>query len=91
MKKRFEKKLFATFVFSVVTSLLMIVHGVFLDLDFSQIRRLSLEGFVFTFILVFIGLIILEKIFNIEEDAEIVALKKRVGKIERKLNNRRLK
>ena len=62
MKKRFEKKLIATFVFSVVASLLMIAHGIFFDLDFSQISRLSFEGFVFTFILVFIGLIILEKI-----------------------------
>ena len=82
-KNRFQKKVFATLLFSVVTSLLLIAHGIFFDLDFSQIKRLSFEGFIFTFILVFVGLIVLEKIFNIEEDAEIVALKKRVGKIER--------
>jgi len=84
MKRRFRKKLVATVIFSVVATVLMIVHGLFFDLDFSQIRRLSVEGFLFTFVLVFVGLIILEKIFNIEEDAEIVALKKRVGKLERK-------
>lgn len=84
MKKRFEKKIFVTFIFSVVASLMLIVHGIFLDLDFSQIKRLSFEGFIFTFILVFIGLITLEKIFNIEEDAEIVSIKKRLGKVERK-------
>jgi hypothetical protein len=84
MKKRFEKKLLATLVFSVVASLLMIVHGIFFDLDFSQIRRLSIEGFIFTFVLVFVGLVILEWIFNIEEDAEIVALKKRLGKVEKR-------
>jgi len=84
MKKRFEKKLFATFIFSIVATVLMIAHGLFFDLDFSQIKRLSVEGFLFTFILVFVGLIILEKIFNIEEDAEIVTLKKRVGKLEKK-------
>jgi len=53
-------------------------------LDFSQIKRLSLEGFVFTFVLVFVGLLILEKIFNLEEDEEIVKIKKRLNKIEKK-------
>ncbi len=82
-KNRFQKKIFSTLLFSVVASLLFIVHGIFLDLDFSQIKRLSLEGFIFTFILVFLGLIILEKIFNIEEDAEIVQIKKRLHKVEK--------
>jgi len=84
MKKRFRKKLFATFIFSVVASVMMIVHGLFFDLDVSQIKRLSVEGFLFTFVLVFVGLVILERIFNIEEDAEIVGIKKRLGKIERR-------
>ena len=79
-KKRFEKKLFATFIFSAVVSLIMITHGIFFDLEFSQIKRISFEGFVFTFVLVFIGLIILEKNFNIKEDAEIIAIKKRLRK-----------
>ena len=84
MKKRFRKKLVATFVFSVVVTVMMIIHGLFFDLDFSQIRRLSIEGFLFTFVLVFVGLIILERIFNLEDDAEIVSLKKRVRKVEKK-------
>ncbi len=83
MKRRFEKKIFATIIFSVVASALMIVHGLFFDLDVSQIKRLSIEGFLFTFVLVFVGLVILEKIFNIEEDSEIVGIKKRIGKIEK--------
>ena len=83
-QNRFQRKLFFTFTFSVIASLLSIVHGVFFDLDFSQIKRLSIEGFLFTFILVFAGLLTLEKIFNIEEDAEIINIKKRLNKIERK-------
>ena len=84
MRKRFEKKVIATLIFSVVAAVLMIIHGIFFDMDLSQIGRFSVEGFIFTFILVFVGLMILEKIFNIEEDAEIVALKKRVGKLEKR-------
>ena len=86
MKKRFRKKVVATVVFSAVASVLMIVHGLFFDLDVSEIKRLSVEGFIFTFVLVFVGLIILEKIFNLEEDAEIVRLRKRVRKLERRGN-----
>ena len=44
MKKRFQRKIVATFVFAIIASLLMIVHGLFFDLDFSQIKRLSLDG-----------------------------------------------
>ena len=84
MKKRFKKKLLSTAIFSLVASILFIVHGIFLDLDFSQIRRLTLEGFIFTFILVFIGLIILEKIFTLEEDEEISKVKIRLKKLEKR-------
>ena len=83
MKKRFKKKLFAAFIFSLVTAVLLIIHGVFFDLDFEQIKRLTFEGFIFTFILVFIGLVVLERIFTLEEDEEIINLKKRISKIEK--------
>jgi hypothetical protein len=62
---------------------LLIVHDVLFDADWSQLKRLSLEGFFMTFIATFIGLIILEKIFTLEEDEEILALKKRVAKLEK--------
>jgi len=84
MKKKFRKKIFATLIFSLIATALMIIHGLFFDLDVSQIKRLSVEGFLFTFILVFIGLIILEKIFNIEEDAEIIGIKRKLRRIEKK-------
>ncbi|HKZ33812.1 MAG TPA: hypothetical protein VJ142_01065 [Candidatus Nanoarchaeia archaeon] len=83
MKNRFKQKLLATVVFSVIAAVLLIIHGVFFNLDFEQIRRLSLEGFAFTFVLVFIGLIVLERIFTLEEDAEILSLKKRLSKLEK--------
>ena len=55
----------------------------FFDLDFEQIKRLTFEGFIFTFILVFIGLIVLEKIFTLEEDEEIIGIKRRLNKLEK--------
>ncbi len=51
MEKIFKSKLLSTLVFSVIASALLIIHGVFFDLDVTQIQRLTLEGFVFTFVL----------------------------------------
>ncbi len=84
MKKIFRRKLLATFIFSVVVSALQIVHGMFFDLDFSQIKRLTLEGFIFTFILTFVGLVILEKIFTLEDHDEIIKIKSRLNRLEKR-------
>lgn len=82
--KRFSKKISATFVFSIITAIILIIHGVFFDLDISQIERLTIKGFIITFILTFLALIILEKIFTLEEDKEILKLKKRISNLEKK-------
>jgi len=84
MKRVFKNKILSTFVFSVVASIFLIIHGVFFDLDLSQIKRLTIEGFIFTFIMTFIGLVILERIFNLEEHEEILKIKSRLGKLEKK-------
>ncbi|MCR4327131.1 MAG: hypothetical protein NUV46_00950 [Nanoarchaeota archaeon] len=83
MKKIFKKKLLSTLTFSAVASILLILHGIFFDFDFSQISRITIEGFLFTFILTFLALIILEKIFDLEEHEEIVKLRERVSKLEK--------
>ncbi|MEK6847943.1 MAG: hypothetical protein AABX50_02365 [Nanoarchaeota archaeon] len=84
MKRVFRRKLLSTFIFSLIASILLIIHGVFFDLDLSQIKRLTIEGFAFTFVLTFIGLVILEKVFSLEEHEEIIKIKNRLGKLERK-------
>lgn len=80
--KSHKKKLLATVFFSVLSAIILIIHGIFFDLDFKQIERLTLGGFALTFVLVFFGLLILEWIFTSEEDEEIVRLKRRVRKLE---------
>ena len=84
MKRVFKRKLLSTFIFSLIASILFIIHGVFFDLDVSQIQRLSVEGFVFTFILTFAGLVILERIFSLDEHEEIVKINGRLGKLEKR-------
>jgi hypothetical protein len=78
------KKFYTTLIFSIIASIGLIIHGVFFDMDFSQIERLTIGGFIFTFILVFGTLLILEKIFDLENHEEFVELEKRVLKLESK-------
>jgi len=83
-KKEIKRKLLATLMFSLISSIGLIIHGVFFDLDFSQIERLTIGGFIITFILVFGALLIMEKIFDLENHAEFKALEQRVSKLESK-------
>lgn len=83
-KKAIKRKLLATFLFSLIASIGLIIHGVFFDLDVTQIERLTLAGFTLTFIMVFVGLLILEKIFDLENHAEFKSLEERVHNLEKK-------
>ena len=82
--KSVKRKILATFVFSILASIGAIIHGIFLDLDFSQIQRLSLEGFFVTFLVVFPSLLLLEWIFDLENHEEFKILEKRISNLEKK-------
>ena len=79
-----KRRLVATLLFSVFASVIGIIHGIFFDLDFSQIKRLSLGGFILTFIVVFVLMLLLEWIFDLENHNEIKNLRKRISKLEKK-------
>ncbi len=79
-----RRKLLTTFIFSLISAIGLIIHGVFFDLDFTQIERLTIGGFITTFILVFFTLLILEKIFDLENHEEFKELEARVTKLEKK-------
>jgi heme/copper-type cytochrome/quinol oxidase subunit 4 len=82
--KSIKRKIIATLVFSILASIGAIIHGIFLDLDFSQIQRLSLDGFLVTFLVVFPSLLLLEWIFDLENHEEFKILEKRISNIEKK-------
>jgi len=84
MLKSVKRKIIATLVFSILASIGAIIHGIFFDLDFNQIQRLSLEGFLVTFLVVFPSLLFLEWIFDLENHEEFKILEKRISNLERK-------
>ena len=82
--KSVKRKILATLVFSILASIGAIIHGIFLDLDFSQIQRLSLEGFFVTLLVVFPSLLLLEWIFDLENHEEFKIVEKRVSALEKR-------
>ncbi len=84
MAKKLKKELIGTLMFSLAASIALIIHGIFFDLDFSQIKRLSIGGFIFTFVLTFLGLRLLERIFTLDENEAISEIKTRLNKLEKK-------
>ena len=77
-----KKQILILLVFSVLISIGAIIHGLFFDMDFSQIKRLTLEGFVFTLSIVFPAIIFLEWVFDINN-------KKKFDELERRIRRRK--
>ena len=81
MKKHFVKKqILILFVFSVLVSAASIIHGVFFDLDFSQIQRLTLEGFVLTLFVIFPAILFLEWVFDLNNEKRFKELERKIKK-----------
>ncbi len=76
-----EKQIWYSLLLSIILSIGLIIHGVFFDLDFSQIERLNIGGFLLTWIFVFIFILILEKLFDLNNNEDIINLKKEIKKI----------
>ena len=77
-----KKQVLVLFVFSILVSVAMIIHGVYMDLDFGQIKRLTVEGLLLTILVVFPAILFLEWVFDINN-------KKRFDKIEMILKKRK--
>jgi len=73
-----KKQILILFVFSILISIASIIHGIFMDLDFTQIKRLTFEGFILTLFVIFPAILFLEWVFDLNN-------KKKFDEIEKKL------
>jgi RsiW-degrading membrane proteinase PrsW (M82 family) len=73
-----KKQVLILFVFSIFVSIALIIHGVFFDLDFSQIQRLTLEGFVLTLFVIFPAILFLEWVFDLNNKKRFDSLEKKI-------------
>ncbi|MBT3397590.1 hypothetical protein HOA55_03635 [archaeon] len=78
------KQVLILFVFSVLVSIAMIIHGIFFDLEFEQIRRLTFEGIIFTLVIIFPAIIFLEWVFDINNKKKFDEVDRRLIKLEKK-------
>jgi len=75
-----KKQILILFVFSILVSVGLIIHGVFFDLDFSQIQRLTLEGFILTLFVIFPAILFLEWVFDLNNEKRFEELERKVMK-----------
>ncbi|MBT6690365.1 hypothetical protein HN903_02825 [archaeon] len=78
-----RKQILILLVFSVLVSVGAIIHGIFFDLAFEEVRRLTLSGLIFTLVIVFPGVLFIEWVFDINNKVEIEKLKRRIIKLEK--------
>lgn len=80
--KFLKKQILIIFIFSIMAAIVGIIHGIFFDLDWEQIRRLTFEGIVLTIVVLFPSLLFLEWIFDMNNKKKIDSLEARVRKLE---------
>ena len=72
-----KKQVVILFVFSILVSIGAIIHGTYMDLDFTQIKRLTIEGLLLTVLVIFPAVLFLEWAFDLNNQKQIEELKKR--------------
>jgi len=79
-----KKQFLILLVFSILTSIIAIIHGIFFDLEFAQIKRLTIEGLILTLIIVFPAVIFLEWVFDLNNKKKFEELEKKIKKLKKK-------
>jgi len=82
--KIITKQILILFVFSILISIAMIIHGIYMDLDISQIKRLTIEGVILTILVVFPAILFLEWIFDLNNRQELNKVNKKINKLKKK-------
>ncbi len=75
-----KKQILILFVFSLLISIAAIIHGIYMDLDFSQIKRLTIEGLILTVLVIFPAILFLEWIFDMNNKKKFEELEKKLKK-----------
>ena len=81
--KTITKQILILFVFSILAAVAMIIHGIYMDLDFSQIKRLSIEGIILTVLIIFPAILFLEWVFDLNNQQELKKINKKISKLKK--------
>ena len=78
-----RKQILILLIFAILVSIACIIHGIFFDLEFEQIKRLTILGLIFTVIVVFPALLFLEWVFDLNNKRKFEEIEKKLKKLEK--------
>jgi hypothetical protein len=78
-----KKQVLILLVFSALVSIAAIIHGLFFNLDFVQIRQLTFEGFLLTFLVIFPAVLFLEWVFDLNNKEKFDKLERKIKKLKK--------
>ena len=78
-----KKQVLILLVFSIAVAVAAIIHGIFFDLDFSQIKRLTMEGFLLTLFVVFPTILFLEWVFDLNNKKKFEELEREISELKK--------
>ena len=79
-----KKQIILLLIFSILAAIAGIIHGIFFDLEWNEIKRLTIQGIILTIIVIFPALLILERIFDLNNTKKFNEIEKRLKKLEKK-------
>jgi hypothetical protein len=82
--KTLKKQIISLFLLAILIAIASIIHGIFFDLAFEEIKRLTISGIIFTLIVVFPFLLVIERIFDMNNEKKFQELERRIKKLEKK-------
>ncbi len=80
-----KKQILILLLFSFVGAILAISHGVIFDLKISEIGRLSSGGVILTMIVVFLLLLLMEWIFDLDNERKIEELSREIEEVKKRV------
>jgi len=78
-----KKQVLILFVFAIFASVIAIIHGLFMDLDLTQIKRLTIEGLVITILIIFPAILFLEWVFDLNNKKRIDELEEEIKRLKK--------
>ena len=78
-----KKQVLILFILAILISIAGIIHGIFMDLDFMQVKRLTIEGLILTLFVIFPAILFLEWIFDVNNRKKFDEVEKRLKKLEK--------
>lgn len=84
-----KRQVLMLFVVALLGAVGGIIHGIYFDLDISQIKRLSILGIIFTTLIIFPAILFFEYVFDWNNREDMNSMRERIERLEAHLKKLR--